>query len=219
MRTTCTAALVSGYLLLSANGSLAQSDILIGAFSQGKLDGWETESFKGETTYRFTRSEETTVLEAISNQAASGLVMERDIDLQKTPIISWSWKIEKTTDPALDERTKDGDDFAVRLYFVTPGSGLFSFPDSVSYVWASRQKVYDAWPNPYTSKVRMIAVDSGPRHVGTWRHHRRNMREDFREQFGRDITKVTHIAIMTDTDNSSGSAHSWYGDIMLHTAP
>ena len=44
------------------------------------------------------------------------------------------------------------------------------------------------------------------------------MREDFRRFFGRDITEVTHIAVMTDTDNSKLSARSWYGDIRVAPA-
>ena len=205
-------------LLTLVPGVLQAQEIVIGRFSKGDLSGWEPKSFKGETRYRLTKDGGgETVLEAASSAAASGLFYERKIDLTKTPILTWRWRVERPVDPP-DELSKRGDDFAVRVYFVTSGAGMLSFPDSVVYVWASRQPEGSSWPNPYTKKARMVAVDSGARHAGKWRTHRRNMREDFRRYFGRDITEITHIAVMTDSDNSKLSARGWYGDIRVAPA-
>ncbi len=204
-------------LVLSPGAPLAE-EIVLGRFSEGDLSGWEPKRFEGEVSYRLTRAPGgETVLEARSDGAASGLVLKRKIDLTKTPILIWRWRIERPVNPP-DELTKSGDDFAARVYFIAPGAGFFSFPDSVSYVWASRQPEGSSWPNPYTRKVRMVAVDAGARRAGEWRSHRRNMREDFRMYFGRDITEITHIAIMTDSDNSNLSARAWYGDIRVAPA-
>ena len=205
-------------LLVLAPGALHAQEIVLGRFSAGDLTGWQPKSFEGETRYRLIKDGEgATVLEAVSKAAASGLVLERKIDLTKTPVLIWRWRIERPVDPP-DELSKEGDDFAVRVYFLAPGAGWLSFPDSVVYVWASRQPEGSAWPNPYTKKAHMVAVDSGAKHAGQWRTHRRNMREDFRRYFGRDITEITHIAIMTDTDNSKLSARGWYGDIRVAPA-
>ena len=210
-------AVLAALLAVLPGASFAQETVL-GRFSAGDLSGWEHERFAGQTVYRQTEDPGVgTVLEAVSNGTASGLVLKRKIDLTETPILIWRWRIERPVNPP-DERTRAGDDFAARIYFVTTGKGLLSFPDSVAYVWASRQPVGSSWPNPYTGKVRMVAVDSGARHAGEWRTHRRNMRQDFRSLFGRDITEITHIAIMTDTDNSKLSARSWYGDIRVAPA-
>ena len=205
-------------LFALAPGALHAQEVVLGRFSASDLTGWEPKSFEGETRYRLTKDGGgETVLEAVSNAAASGLVYERKIDVTKTPILIWRWRIERPVSPP-DELSKEGDDFAVRVYFLAPGAGWLSFPDSVVYVWASKQPEGSAWPNPYTKKAHMVAVDSGARHAGRWRTHRRNMREDFRRYFGRDITEITHIAIMTDTDNSKLSARGWYGDIRVAPA-
>ena len=210
--------LLAALLALSPGAALAQ-EIVLGRFSAGDLAGWKTKRFSGETSYRFVKdSEGGTVLEAISEGAASGLVLERKIDLTRTPILIWRWRIERPVNPP-DERSRAGDDFAARIYFVAPGAGWISFhPDSIAYVWASRQPEGSSWPNPFTEKVRMVAVDSGAERAGQWRTHRRNMREDFRARFGRDITEITHVAIMTDSDNSKLSARAWYGDIRVAPA-
>lgn len=205
-------------LLALAPGVAQAQERVLGRFSAGDLTGWEPKSFKGDTRYRLTKDiGGETVLEAVSEATASGLVYERKIDVTKTPILIWRWRIERPVNPP-DELSKEGDDFAVRVYFLAPGAGWLSFPDSVVYVWASKQPEGSAWPNPYTKKAHMVAVDSGAKHAGQWRTHRRNMREDFRRYFGRDITGITHIAIMTDTDNSKLSARGWYGDIRVAPA-
>ena len=203
--------------LLAAAVPAAAGSIVLGRFSAGDLSGWEAKRFAGETAYRLVDGGDGKVLEAVSRASASGLFLERRIDLAATPVLAWRWRVSGPVNPP-DERTRGGDDFAARIYFVTPGQGLFALPKSISYVWASRQPVGSSWPNPYTDNVRMVAVDSGTRHAGEWRSHRRNLREDFRALFGRDITEITHVAIMTDTDNSGLSARSWYGDIRLDPA-
>ncbi len=206
-------------LLALPGGAPLAEETVIGRFSAGDLAGWEPKRFAGETAYRLTREAGggETVLEAISKGAASGLVLARKIDLTKTPILIWRWRIERPVNPP-DELSREGDDFAVRVYFVVPGAGFFSWPDSVVYVWASRQPVGSSWPNPFTPKAHMIAVDSGAGRAGEWRAHRRNMREDFKAHFGRDVTEVTHIALMTDSDNSGLSARGWYGDVRIAPA-
>ncbi len=205
-------------LVALAPGPLHAQETVLGRFSKGDLTGWQPKSFKGESHYHLTKDEGgETVLEAVSKAAASGLVLERKIDLTKTPILIWRWRIEHPVNPP-DELSKEGDDFAARVYFIVPGAGWLSFPDTVVYVWASRQPEGSDWSNPFTKKAHMVAVDSGVRHAGKWRTHRRNMREDFKRYFGRDITEISHIAIMTDTDNSKLSARGWYGDIRVTSA-
>ena len=62
----------------------------------------------------------------------------------------------------------------------------------------------------------MVAMNSGDRHAGAWRTHRRNVRDDFRRFFGVEVDALEGIAVMTDSDNSGLSARAWYGEIALH---
>jgi hypothetical protein len=39
----------------------------------------------------------------------------------------------------------------------------------------------------------------------------------YRTLFGEEPPKTAAIAIMTDTDTTSGSAEAWYGEIILST--
>ncbi len=131
----------------------AQAEPLVfGWPASGGDGGWEEREFDGETRYRVLERGGRRVLEAESEAAASCLYLERAIDLAATPVLEWSWRIGGT--PAVaDERVKDGDDFAARVYVVAPGDGWFAMPIALNYVWASQARVGDAWPNPFTDNV------------------------------------------------------------------
>ena len=181
----------------------------------GDIGDWDVKEFEGETHYHVLEVDGRRVLEAHSVSTASSLFLEREIDLTATPILEWSWRIEKPM-AVKNEQIKEGDDFAARLYVVAPGEGWFGMPRAINYVWTNRTRIGDAWPNPFASEVMMVAVESGHGNAGTWRTYRRDVRADFRRLFGMDVNELEGIAVMTDSDNSRQSARAWYGEISLH---
>ena len=181
----------------------------------GDIGDWDVKEFEGETHYHVLEVDGQRVLEAHSVSTASSLFLEREIDLTATPILEWSWRIEKPM-AVKNEQVKEGDDFAARLYVVAPGEGWFGMPRAINYVWTNRTRIGDAWPNPFASEVMMVAVESGHGNAGTWRTYRRDVRADFRRLFGMDVNELEGIAVMTDSDNSRQSARAWYGEISLH---
>lgn len=205
--------LVFGFLVAN-DARAADQSIVVGEFSKASLAGWERKAFKGETTYILVKdsTKKTTVLQAESDAAASGLFRKLVVDLTKTPFLNWSWKV---ADPlvGIDENAKSGDDFAARIYVVVERGimGLSSL--SVNYVWASHHLAGSAWPSPFTKRVRLMALNSGSSGLKGWVSHKRNVRSDLRDQFGEDITSIDAVALMTDTDNSGGHARAYYGDI------
>ena len=202
---------------LFAAPPLCAEPLVLGRFSAGDTAGWQLRHFEGETRYRIVEDSGTRVLEAESDGAASSFYLEREIDLAARPVLEWRWRVEAPL-KVPDERVKAGDDFAARVYVVAPGEGLFALPIAISYVWSGSAPVGADWPNPFTSKVRMVAVESGPAHAGEWRRYRRNVREDFRRLFGREVDELEGVAVMTDADNSRQRARARYGDILLREA-
>ena len=206
-------AALAAAVLLSAL-PLRAEPLVLGRFSSGETEGWELRHFEGETRYRIVEAGGVRVLEAESEAAASSLYLERKIDLAGRPVLEWRWKIEAPLAVA-DERVKAGDDFAARVYVMAPGEGLFALPIAISYVWSGGAPVGSDWPNPFTSRVRMVAVDSGRAGAGEWHSHRRHLRKDFLRLFGREVDELEGVAVMTDADNSRQRARAWYGDILL----
>lgn len=188
--------------------------VTVGHFSAGDLAGWEPEEFKGVTTYSLVREDGRQVLQAVSRGSASALVKKIEADPAQTPMLSWSWKIEGTL-PGGDGRSKAGDDFAARVYVVFP-SFFFWNTRALNYVWANKLPVGRAWPNAFAGdNVMMMAVNSGDGQAGKWVSHRRDLAADFRRLFGEEPPGIGAIAVMTDSDNTKGSAVAYYGDITL----
>lgn len=190
----------------------ADSRIDIGRFSHNDLAGWEAKSFKGETSYSLRDDKGVRVLKADSRGTASGMFREIKVDLTQTPILNWSWKTGQVF-KNINEQTRKGDDYPVRVYVIFSGGLFFWNTRAINYVWSSNQPVGSTWKNAYTDNARMIAVESGREKVGQWVSEKRNILADFRSQFGEDVEFADAVAVMTDTDNSGQKATGWYGDI------
>jgi hypothetical protein len=204
--------LVALYACLALSRAVQAETVIIGDFSAGDLTGWEEKSFSGETQYSLVEQNGVKVLAAHSDGTASGYVKKVKVNLAKTPILNWSWKTENIL-PGLDEKTKQGDDYPVRIYVVFSGGLFFWKTRALNYVWSNRQPIGAAWPNAFTSHAMMIAVESGKSMLGQWVHYKRNVRKDFKRYFGTDQIQADAVALMTDTDNSGLKADSYYGNI------
>jgi len=173
------------------------------------------------------------VIEARAEASASALARKVDLDPRRRPVLEWRWKIARLVEKS-DPSRKEGDDYPARIYVsfaYDPARvsllerawyaaarlfyGEYPPQSGINYIWARDTPVGTIVPNAYTSRVRMIVVESGPAHVGTWRAYARDVVEDYRRAFGDDPPRISGVAIMTDTDDTRESAVAWYGDIAL----
>jgi hypothetical protein len=207
-------------MLLSAaiRAEVTSEKLLIGSFSSGSLEHWESKEFKGQTSYKLVDFAGTRVLKAESAGSASGLFNEQRIDLHKTPVMNWRWHIENRLGNDINEQAKSGDDYAARVYVVVSGGVAFWQTKAINYVWSSTSPAGKVWPNAYAGangKLMMIALRSSTDQTGTWYSEKRNILADLKHQFGEDIAYIDAVAIMTDTDNSHGKVTAYYGDIFF----
>jgi len=186
---------------------------LIGTFSEGKIEDWQHKEFKGKTHYKIIQLDNKKVLKAESKASASGLFKERHIDLNKTPYLNWTWRIEDRLGN-LDEQEKSGDDYAARVYVVINGGLFFWNTRAINYVWSANTAKGKIWPNAFAgNNAMMIAIRSTKDPTGTWFSEKRNILTDLKQVYGKDYQYIDAIAIMTDTDNAKGNAVAYYGDI------
>ena len=197
--------------ILTTFTAFAENQIILDS-SHSDLTDWQHKSFAGETRYQWVTLEGQRALQAISDGSASGLFIEKRIDITRTPYLNWRWRIENQL-IGLDEKSKAGDDYPARLYIIVSGGLFFWKTKTLNYVWSSSQGIESSWDNAYTSQAKMLAVESGASNSGQWRDYKRNVFDDLRQLFSEEITHIDGIAIMTDTDNSQQQAIAYYGDI------
>lgn len=197
-----------------------ESELHIGRFSSGDLTGWKEQTIgmmKPKTGYSLSKDSDRQILVAHSTKSASGRMYKLNLDPKEYSAIKWSWKIDHTIKKG-DEKVKEGDDFAVRIYVLFP-RGFFSQTRAVCYVWANKLPKGSHIISPFSKNIITVAEDSGEELAGRWTFHQRNIYEDYKNLFGEEPPKIGAIAIMTDTDNTGESAVGYYGDITLLRSP
>lgn len=202
--------------------------------ANGLPAGWEPLDFpkiKARTAYEWSAA--SSAVRAVSVKAASGLIRRHQGPVADAPVLRWRWKISGTL-PKGDEARKDGDDYAARMYVtfkyepsrvglgtrlkyaaVKALRGEHPPHNAIAYIWANKLAAGESAPSPYTDRVRMVAVRSGGSAAGEWRAEERNVLEDYRRLFGEEPPPYAGIALMTDTDDTAGSAEAWYADVTL----
>jgi hypothetical protein len=190
----------------------------VGLFSLNDTSGWEIRDFAGVTDYSLAEVDGKRVVIADSRQSASAFYKKIVIDLDRTPILNWSWRKESTIDPG-DELDKNGDDYVARIYVVKSSGMIQSTTIALNYVWSYQHQKNDTWGNPFAQEnSKMLAQRDASDPEATWFSERRNVVLDFKRLHGKDIRQIDGVAIMTDSDNSGLSATALYGDIFFSSA-
>ena len=228
-------------LVLWFQCSSLANEVIIGNFSildpAGGLPAhWEKMTFpkiERQTSYSLISDNDRTVIRAVSKASASGLIRKYNGPVQRYPWITWRWKIDHVLEKG-DVSTKQGDDYAARIYvafeFSPEGKSWWQrmsykaanlaaggkLPGSaLNYIWANKASIGTVVSNPYTDQTKMIVLESGNGSAGQWMTENRNLLDDYRAAFGQNPPSIMGIAIMTDTDNTGESTTAYYGDIRL----
>lgn len=205
-------AVTAYFVVIASCQSAVAETVLVADLSQSGFSSWQSKQFSGRTDYVTTQIDNQKALKAVTRSSASALYKKLKIDLNKTPYLNWSWRIDNVYSIS-DQRQKTGDDFPARVYVVVKEGYLPWQTKALNYVWSNTNTDLAYWPNPFTKKAMMIPVRSGKRGLGKWHRERVNIKEDFYRIFNRHIDSIDGIAIMSDSDNAKGSAVAYYGTI------
>ena len=167
---------------------------------------------KSETNYSLGNNENGNFLRAEAENAASGLGKEIRINLNKTPFINITWKIEKDL-KGINEKTKKGHDFAARV-FVVKKTGLTALSNkALNYVFSSNNSINESWRSPYTKSSIDYVLSTTKDNLNEWVTVKANVKEHFEKLHNLKVEEITGVAIMTDTDQTKIRAISYYQNI------
>ena len=180
------------------------------------------------TRYRIVRWDEVPAIEATAERSMTLLARPVEINLSRTPVLCWRWRVDAPLVKA-DMVTKTGDDYAARVYvsFALPVSELNfltriklklarsiygdAVPDAaISYVWDNRYPVGTRKPNAYTDRMRMNVAESGAANAGKWVVARHDVQQDMIAEFGSEQARLIQLAVAADTDNTGERAHAGF---------
>ena len=191
------------------------AEIKVFDFTETELSQLEVRKVRGadsKTVYTVGSNENGNFLKAVANNAASGLGKEVKIDLNKTPFINITWKIEKGL-PGIKENSKKGHDFAARVFAIKKTGATPLSNRAINYVFSSNNVVGFNSPSPYTKKSVDNVLASTKSNLDEWITVKANVKEDFKKFHDLDVKELDGLAIMSDTDNSKMIAIAYYQNI------
>ena len=195
--------------------TLYAEEVKVFEFTDKELSELTVRKVRGadnKTTYSVGSNENGNYLKAIADNAASGLGKEIKIDLNKTPFINITWKIEKDI-PGIDETAKKGHDFAARVFVIKKTGATALSNRAINYVFSSNQDVGSNSPSPYTKKSVDNVLATTKTNLNEWVTVKANVKEDFKKFHNLDVNELDGIAIMSDTDNSKQKSITYYQNI------
>ena len=192
--------------------SLVAETINVFEFTKEEIKALKVRKIKGKTTYTLGFNENGNYIRAEAEGKASGLGKELKINLLKTPFINITWKVEKDL-PGIIENSKKGHDYAARVFVVKKKGATALSNRAINYVFSSNNSVGNNWPSPYTKKSIDYVLSTTKKHHDQWITVKANVREHFKKLHDLDVSELTGVAIMTDTDNSKLKAISYYQNI------
>jgi len=185
------------------------------------------------TGYQLRNWDGVLAIEATAERSMALLARPVAVDLIRTPVLCWRWRVDAPLTKA-DMATKAGDDYAARVYvsFALPPAEIGfvlrtklklarsiygdAVPDAaLNYVWDNRYPVGTRKPNAYTDRTRMIVAESGAGNAGQWRIARHDVQQDVIAEFGSTQAKLIQLSVASDTDNTGERAHAGFADFQF----
>ncbi len=197
--------------------SVTAEELMVFNFTEEELNSLDVRKVRGadaKTAYSIGNNEKGNYLKAVAENAASGVGKEIKINLDKTPFINITWKIEKDL-KGIKENTKKGHDFAARVFVIKKTGATPLSNRAINYVFSSNSNVGETWPSPYTKKSIDSVLASTKSNLNEWVTVKANVKEDFKKFHDLDVEELSGIAIMADTDNSKLTAVSYYQNIFF----
>ena len=208
--------IVIPFLLITLMQSIVNADNLLAFnFTKEELDSLKVRKVRGadaNTLYTVGINENGNYLKAEAINAASGVGKEIKIDLNKTPFLNITWKVEKDLSGII-ENSKKGHDYAARVFVIKKTGATPLSNRAMNYVFSSNDEIDTNHPSPYTKKSIDYVLSTTKKNLNKWVSVKINVKEHFQKYLNMDVNEIDGVAIMTDTDNSKKKAIAYYKNI------
>ena len=208
--------LIKTFIILFTGFSISLAEeIKVFEFTNEELTKLNVRKVRGadnKTVYTTGSNNNGNFLKAVADNAASGLGKEVKINLNKTPFINITWKVEKDLS-GIKENTKKGHDFAARVFVIKKTGATPLSNRAINYVFSSNSEIGFNSPSPYTKKSIDNVLSTTKNNLDVWVTVKANVKEDFKKFHDLDVNELDGLAIMSDTDNSKMKAIAYFQNI------
>ncbi|PHX89706.1 MAG: hypothetical protein CK535_00320 [Pelagibacteraceae bacterium] len=181
-------------------------------FTKEEFETLKVKKIKGETLWSLGSNENGNFIRSEAEGVGSFLAKETFVDLNKTPFLNITWKVEKNL-PGIVENSKKSHDYAARiLVAIKTGSTALS-NRAMNYVFSSNNNINDSWQSPFTKKSVDYILSTTKLNFNEWVTVKVNVKQHFKKFYNLDIDKIDAIALMTDTDNTGLKAIAYFQNI------
>ena len=183
-------------------------------FNEEELQTLKVRKIKKLTDYSIGSNENGNYLKAEAEGQASGLGKEIKIDLNKTPFLNITWKIEKNLF-GINERSKKGHDYAARVFVIKKTGSTALSNRAINYVFSSNENIGEFWTSPFTKKSIDFVLATTNIYDNEWVSVKTNVKNDFKKLHNLNVDELNGVAIMSDTDNSKMKSIAYYQNIFF----
>tara|TARA_B100001741_G_scaffold303616_1_gene293909 strand:+ start:621 stop:1223 length:603 start_codon:yes stop_codon:yes gene_type:complete len=184
-------------------------------FTKEELSTLKVKKVRGadsKTKYTIGNNENGNFLRAVSSNSASGLGKEIKINLNKTPFLNITWKVEKDLS-GINEESKKGHDYAARVFVVKKTGATPLSNRAMNYVFSSNNNVNTHHSSPFTKKSIDYVLSTTKENLNKWVTVKVNVKDHFMKFHNLDLDEINGVAIMSDTDNSKLTSIAYYQNI------
>tara|TARA_B100001741_G_scaffold255316_1_gene217785 strand:- start:28 stop:681 length:654 start_codon:yes stop_codon:yes gene_type:complete len=202
------------FFLLFLNISLAET-VNVFEFTEKEFSELKVKKIRGadaKTIYSLGENENGKFIRSEANNSASGLGKEIKININKTPFLNITWKIEKDL-KGIVENSKKGHDYAARVFVVKKTGATPLSNRAMNYVFSSNNDINAYHPSPFTKKSIDYILSTTKENFNEWVTVKVNVKEHFKKFHDLDLDEINGVAIMSDTDNSKLSSIAYYQNI------
>ena len=187
-------------------------NVIVFQFTEEEKKLLKVRKIKKETSYTLGSNDNGNYLKSEAKGQASGLGIEKKINLNKTPILNITWKVEKDLF-GIDEKTKKGHDYAARVFVIKKTGKTALSNRAINYIFSSNNNIGEYWTSPFTKKSIDYVLSTTKNNLNEWVTVSTNVKEDFQKLYNLNVEEIEGVAIMTDTDNSKKTAIAYYQNI------
>ncbi|MEZ5934391.1 MAG: DUF3047 domain-containing protein [Alphaproteobacteria bacterium] len=194
-------------------------------------EGWSEVTFDGKAPNRFTPSPSDGVV-VESDDSVSLLQRDVEVDLDRTPCLTWRWQVSEPAPPS-DLTVRGEDDRSLALYVAFPFdaehatafehmqravveklAGKEAPGRVLMYVWGGDGARGDRVESPHLGESGMMTILRPARtETGIWFEETVDVAEDYRRIFESEPPDPITIAIGADTDDTQSMAKGAVADM------